>query len=158
MILPQDIHDLPYQIREQLTDRTVMLIDPCFDLLCSYIPALRASGWDVVGVATTPTDFFHLYRNMQVKPKLIIVEYNLLEKAIDSSPSNSIGLILEDILQQNPNQQIIFVTEERKLLLDLHFLPPSLQHIPVILKSTHTIEEMVLDLDELPFYYPPISN
>jgi hypothetical protein len=65
-------------------------------------------------------------------------------------------LIFEDILQQYPNQQIIIVTEEKGLLFDLHFIPPSFQHIPVILKSTHTIEDMVADLEELPFYYPPI--
>jgi hypothetical protein len=65
-------------------------------------------------------------------------------------------LILEYILHKFPNQQIIFVTAEKRLLFDPHFLPPSLQHIPVILKSTHTIENMVADLEELPFYYPPI--
>ena len=50
------------------------------------------------------------------------------------------------------------MTSEQRLLLDKDFLPSSLQHIPVILKSTHTVEDMVKDLDELEYYYPTKSS
>ena len=91
-----------------------------------------------------------------MKPQLLIVEYNLTDQELIPPPSDPISMILEYILNQNPNQQIIFVTAEERLMFDPHFLPPSLQHIPIILKSTHTVDDMVMDLEELPFYYPPL--
>ncbi len=148
MILPKNPFN---RFAQSVADRTVMLIDPCFNLLALYIPALGASGWRVVGVATTLTAFLHQYQPMLVKPQLLIVEY----KVADNNGGNIVSA-LEQILQQNPTQQILFVTAEERLLREMNFLPPSLHHVPIILKSTHTIDEMVADLDELPFYYPPM--
>ncbi len=132
------------------SERTVMIIDSRSDLMELYIPVLGASGWQVVGVTSTPSIYLQKYLQLEPKPQLLMVEYNL--------ETGNIVPVLEQILQENPNQQIVFVTSEKRLLLDKNFLPSSLQHIPVILKSTHTVEDMVKDLDELNYYYPMKSS
>ena len=131
-------------------ERTVMIIDSHSDLMELYLPVLGASGWQVVGVTSTPTVYLQKYLQLETKPQLLIVEYDLA--------TGNIVPVLEQILQENPNQQIVFVISEKRLLLDKNFLPSSLQHIPVILKSTHTIEDMVKDLDEVNYYYPKSSD
>ena len=131
-------------------ERTVMIIDSRSDLMELYMPVLGASGWQVVVVTSTPTVYLQKYLQLEIKPQLLMVEYDL--------DKGNIVPVLKQILQENTNQQIVFVTSEQRLLLDKDFLPSSLQHIPVILKSTHTVEDMVKDLDELEYYYPKKSN
>jgi len=132
------------------TERTVMIIDSRCDLMELYKPVLGASGWQVVGVTSTPTVYLQKYLQLEIKPQLLMVEYDLA--------TGNIVPVLKQILKENPNQQIVFVTSEKRLLMDKNFLPSSLQHIPVILKSTHTVEDMVKDLDELEYYYPTKSS
>ena len=131
-------------------ERTVMIIDSRSDLMELYMPVLGASGWQVVGVTSTPTVYLQKYLQLEIKPRLLMVEYDLA--------TGNIVPVLKQILKEYPDQQIVFVTSEQRLLLDKNFLPSSLQHIPVILKSTHTVEDMVKDLDELEYYYPTKSS
>jgi hypothetical protein len=113
-----------------------------------YSNKLAVDGWQVIDVIVSPHELFQRYKQMLRKPTLLIVEYFYPETA-----SGNIVKVLNQVLHQNPSQLIVFLTSEAKILTKENFLPVSLQHIPVILKSTHTVEEMVRDLKELVYYY-----
>lgn len=123
--------------------RTVMLMEENPELVSLYTAALRASGWQVVGNPVSPLDFLPLYLGFDIPPQFLLVEY-----------SDAVIHALTQILHLNPSQYMIFVTADSRLLMEPEFLPSSLRHVPVILKSTHTIDEMVADLEELNYYYP----
>ncbi len=136
MFLPQSI-----QSEVQLPERTLMLLDPRFDLLDFYTQAFWASGWRVVGTMSSPSAFLSKYLSLNVKPQLLLIE-------LQQSPEDVVA-ILEQILQHNPCQEIVFVTGETCVLTVQQLLPSHLHQFPIILKSTHTFEELIVELDEL---------
>ena len=141
MILPQSNSSSSEVSDVHFPERTIMILDPCFDLLTFYSRAFRASGWRVVRISSSPSDFLAEYESLQVKPQLLLVESKF--------PSDTIFPALEEILRIHPSQEIVFVTSENNLPSEQKNLPLTLQHIPIILKSTYTIEELVIEVDEI---------
>jgi hypothetical protein len=138
MSLLRDSIPLP---KSRKLPKTIMILEENLLLHSLYANAFETHGWQVVGQISSPLELLQSYLTLELKPQVLITEYFLLH-----SSSEELMVVLREILKQHPDQQILFVTGEEKLINDSTFLPSFLQHIPIILKTTHTVEELVQDL------------
>ena len=92
-------------------------------------------------ISSSLSDFLTEYESLQVKPQLLLVESKF--------PSDTVFPALEEILQMHPSQEIVFVSSEKNFLAEQKDLPLTLRNIPIILKSDYTIDELIIELDEI---------
>ncbi len=125
--------------------RSMMILEKNRLLQTLYTEALEAHNWRVMGCMATTHELIELFEKCSIKPELLLLDY-------DKRYYPDLLAILEKILSIHPSQYLLFVSNDKRLLHDETFLPPFLREVPVILKTTLTVEDLVHDLDYLPDY------
>ena len=130
--------------------RTVMILEKNRLLQSLYTQSLEEHNWRVISCVSSSYKLLQKFQELSVKPDLLILDYD------DKLYPELVSTIYK-ILQINPFQYLVFVSSEERLLRKKGFFPPFLHQVPVILKFTHSVEDLVEDLDILPDYEYPLT-
>ncbi len=131
--------------------RTVLILEKQRLLHSLYTHALEEHNWRVVSCVTSPQELLQKYLTVPKKPDLLLLDY-------EEKHYPELLPVLQSILLESPFQYLLFVSSEERLVRDNTFLPPLLREVPVVLKFTHSIQDLVHDLDYLPDYGYPLMH
>lgn len=128
--------ELEITTHDQICDNTALIVEDNEDLIKLYSVIFEKINWQIIATSVNGIQAVKLYRELPIKPDVIILDLNL--------PGFSGDTVAKLILEKNPDQKIIFISGN----FDLLHKNPFLKSYPKISKP-FVMQQLVEELEKI---------